>query len=205
MGKRFIPESPRWLIACDRHDEAYAILAKYHAEGDTDSDFVKAEFAHMRTTLELEMEFSKRSYLDLLRTAGMRRRSLLAAGIGLFKQWSGNTLISYFLSQILDMVGIKDSITKQKINLSLSCWSLVCAVPVVFFCVTMSRVKAAYICTFSMLAVFVAWTVSMQQSLEAVDDDRVNNSANIAVIVFIFLYKPAYQIFYNALVFSKCL
>lgn len=199
----FIPESPRYLIARDRHDEAYAILAKYHAEGDTESDFVKAEFAHMRTTLELEMEFSKRTYMDLLRTAGMRRRTLLAAGTGLFNQWSGNTLISYFLSQILDMVGITDSIMKQKINLSLSCWSLVCAVPIVCFCVNMSRVKAAYISTFSMLTVFIAWTVSMQQSLKAMDVDEVNNSANVAVIVFIFLYKPAYQVFYNALVFSK--
>ncbi|KAH8178664.1 sugar transporter domain-containing protein [Sarocladium implicatum] len=198
----FIPESPRYLIARDRHDEAYAILAKYHAEGDTDSDFVKAEYAHMKATLELEMEFSKRTYLDLLRSSGMRRRTLLAVGTGLFKQWSGNTLISYFLSQILDMVGITDSIMKQKINLSLSCWSLVCAIPIVCFCVNMSRVKAAFICTISMLTVFVAWTVSMQKSLAATDAGNVNDHANIAVIVFIFLYKPAYQVFFNALVFT---
>lgn len=149
------------------------------------------------------MEFSKRSYMDLLRTAGMRRRTLLAAGTGLFNQWSGNTLTSYFLSQILDMMGITESITKQQINLGLSCFSLVCAVPIVCFCVNMSRVKAAYISTFSMLAAFTAWTVAMQQSLKAVNAGGINDSANIAVLVFVFLYKPAYQIFYNALVFSK--
>lgn len=200
----FIPESPRWLIAHDRHDEAFTILAKYHAEGDTESDFVKAEFAHMRATLELEMEFSKRSYLDLLRTAGMRRRTLLACAVGLFKQWSGNTLVSYFLSQILDMVGITNSTTKQTINLSLSCFSLVCAVPILMYCVNMSRIKTAYMSSASMLAIFVAWTIAMQKSLEATDNGNINNAANVAVMVFIFVYKPAYQIFYNAMVFSKC-
>lgn len=200
----FIPESPRWLIAHDRHDEAFTILAKYHAEGDTESDFVKAEFAHMRATLELEMEFSKRSYLDLLRTAGMRRRTLLACAVGLFKQWSGNTLVSYFLSQILDMVGITNSTTKQTINLSLSCFSLVCAVPILMYCVNLSRIKTAYMSSASMLAIFVAWTIAMQKSLEATDNGNINNAANVAVMFFIFVYKPAYQIFYNAMVFSKC-
>lgn len=94
----FIPESPRFLITKGRHEEAYRILAHYHAEGDHESPFVKAEFAHMRTTLELEMEFSSRSYTDLVRTAGMRRRTLIAGATGLFTQWSGNTLISYYLS-----------------------------------------------------------------------------------------------------------
>ena len=34
----------RWLISKGRGEEAYAILAKYHAEGDLDSPFVKAEY-----------------------------------------------------------------------------------------------------------------------------------------------------------------
>jgi len=90
----FVPESPRWLITKDRAAEAQAILAKYHGETDRGAEFVAAEFAQMQTTIRLEVEASKKSWLDLFKTAGMRRRLLITTMLGLFTQWSGNTLIS---------------------------------------------------------------------------------------------------------------
>lgn len=50
--------------------------------------------AQMHTTIQLELEGSKKSWLDLFNTAGMRRRVLITTMLGLFTQWSGNTLIS---------------------------------------------------------------------------------------------------------------
>ncbi|KYG13808.1 hypothetical protein FVEG_14129 [Fusarium verticillioides 7600] len=198
----FIPESPRWLIAKDRNEEAYDILAKYHAEGNRDSNFVKAEFAHMQTIIQLEMEHSSKSHMDLIRTAGMRRRTLITAGLGLFTQWSGNTLISYYLNDILEMIGRNSSIFKQQINVALSCWSLVCGVVIVLTCVRLKRVTAAYMCTISMLVIYVAWTVTMERATAAINAGRRKNGAAVAVLFLIFAYKPAYQIFYNALTYT---
>lgn len=90
----FIPESPRFLISKNRRQEAMDILVKYHAEGDTTAEFPRAEMAQIEETLRIELETSNQSWLDLLRTSGMRRRVVIAALLGLFTQWSGNTLIA---------------------------------------------------------------------------------------------------------------
>lgn len=201
----FIPDSPRWLITNDRSDEAYEILATYHAEGNADSEFVKAEFAHIQTTIQIEMETSSKSYMDLFKTKGMRRRALISAMLGLFTQWSGNTLISYYLSDILEMMGRTDSIFQQKINLGISCWSLVCGTIISLTIVRVKRLTAAYMCTISLLIVYVSWTIAMERSIHAVEQGGINYHANNAVLFFIFAYKPAYQIFYNSMTYSECL
>lgn len=133
----FVPESPRYLLSRDRDEEAFEILVKYHAEGDRSDPFVNAEFVEIQAQIRLERSNSKRRWIELLQTPGNRKRVLITACVGLFAQWSGNGLISYvcnsacvclsnhnrtsyYLSKVLQTVGVKDTRTQNIINLSLS-------------------------------------------------------------------------------------
>ena len=186
----------------DRTEEAHQILVKYHAEGDSNSEIVAAEMAQIRSTIQLEMENAKKSWLDLFETSGMRRRTLITAMLGLFTQWSGNTLISYYLGDLLAMVGNSTSIFKQKINVATACWGLIVAFTAAML-VTRFRRRVMYLtCTVSLLLCYIAWTVSMKVAKTALDAGNENHAAGIATIFFIFAYSPCYNIGYNALTYT---
>jgi len=173
------------------------ILIKYHAEGDKNSEFVKAEYVQIEKTLEIERETAKVGWRELIATSGMRKRLLIGAFLGLATQWSGNGLTSYFLARILENVGIKDNYTKNVINLGNTCWGFLNAT---ILALTVSRFKrrTMYLaCTISLLTVFTAWTIASAKY--AMTESQASSRA---VIAFIFLYSPCYNMAYNALSYT---
>ncbi|CAI6340973.1 unnamed protein product [Periconia digitata] len=198
----FLPESPRWLMDHDRVEEAEAVLVKFHAEGDADSAFVKGEIEQIRATIQLEAEASNKSWLDLVRTAGMRRRTLVTSMLGLFTQWSGNTLISYYFGDLMTMVGIKEAITKQKLNVGYAAWSLITGLAVSLVVTRFKRRTLYMICTVSLLLVYTGWTICFQKAIVAEDAGGHNGAASAASMFFIFAYQPCYNIGFNALTYT---
>lgn len=74
----FIPESPRFLIAKGRSEEAHQVLARVHANGNLHDEIVMLELKEIKDTITLEKETESRTgWTDFFKTKGNRRRLLI--------------------------------------------------------------------------------------------------------------------------------
>jgi hypothetical protein len=191
----FVPESPRWLISKDRAPEALQILAKYHANGDEHDPTVMFEFAEIKETIRLEYLFKRQThYIDFVKTRGNRYRLFLIITLGLFSQWSGNGLASYYFKKIMDSIGVTEAETQFYVNGSLVVVSLIVSVSCAFLVDRVGRRPLFLVATSGMLIMFVLWTVCT--SLYEVNN---NIAAGKAVVAIIFLYSISYAFAWSGL------
>ncbi|KAI1185023.1 lactose permease [Nemania serpens] len=127
----FMPESPRWLIHHDRNraDEALAIFAKYHGDGDLDSPVVKLQYHEIVEDYQVCKDDNPWwDYRELVNTRAARYRLAMVIGMSFFGQWSGNNVVSYFLPEMIAAAGITNTDTQLLINAINPIFSLLAAV-----------------------------------------------------------------------------
>lgn len=101
VGLWFQDESPRWLVAHGRTDEARAVLMRTHGLGE-----VEREIAEIHQASQASSRFG---ILELLRTRWLRRGLLLAAMLAVFQQLIGINTIVYYAPTILSDAGFGKS------------------------------------------------------------------------------------------------
>jgi len=117
VSSPFLPETPRWLIANDRHEEALDTMARFHGEGNRDSPIVKLEYKEMVEDISVTGS-DKRwwDYRELFNSREARYRTMLVVCMAFFGQWSGNGPVSYYYPTILQGAGIANNRTRLLYN-----------------------------------------------------------------------------------------
>lgn len=105
------------------------MLAHYHADGNESDATVMFEYAEMKETLRLEFVHQKSSsYLDFIKTKGNRTRLMMIVSLGLFSQWSGNALVSYYAGIIYEGAGITGQTQKLGLDAGNKVLSLIVSI-----------------------------------------------------------------------------
>jgi hypothetical protein len=64
----WLPESPRYLVSKERYEEALDIMAKYHVNGERENEWLRFEFAEIRSSLEMEKQSKNEGWKALVAT-----------------------------------------------------------------------------------------------------------------------------------------
>jgi len=191
----WVPESPRYLIAKDRHEEALQTLAKYHANGNVQNPTVQFEYREIKETIALEMEAKKSSsYLDFLRTKGNRYRLYVLISLGVFSQWSGNAIISNYSSILYESAGVTGSTQKLGLSAGQTTLSLVVSISMALLVDKLGRRPSFLAATGGMMGTLALWTLT-----SGLYEDHGATNAGTAMIVFIWIFGIFYSLAWSGL------
>lgn len=125
----FFPETPRWLLAHDRREEAIAIMAKYHGNGNAESPIVQLQLH------EITEDFAATKndnpwwdFRELVNSRAARYRLAMVIAMAFFGQWSGNNVVSYFMPAMVKNAGIDDPNKQLLINAINPIFSMIAAI-----------------------------------------------------------------------------
>lgn len=194
-----VPESPRFLVSKGKVQEAEDVIFRLHTDGskhEQDVQLVEFELNEIQNALEIEKK-TKVSYTDFVKSGtNLRKRFFITFWMAAITQFSGNGLLSYYLSKVLDSIGITDEKQQLQIN---GCLMIYCLAICTVFCYTLKFFKRRTLFVggmSSMLVCYIIWTV-----LSALNQQRNFEDKGLAkgVLAMIFLFTFAFNFALNGI------
>ncbi|CAD6586862.1 MAG: hypothetical protein TREMPRED_004571 [Tremellales sp. Tagirdzhanova-0007] len=197
IGVFFIPESPRFLMANGRDEEAVEFLVKYHGGGDPNSTLVALEVAEFRAAIAVN-GVDKRwwDYRPLFATRGGRWRMTQVVLISVSGQYSGNGL-GYFNTVLFNLLGVKTVSKQLAYNLLYAVVSAIGAFSGASLTDRMPRRKVLVIGTI-VSALWLAVTAGCQTAINK-DITNVPRSLSQGALASYFLFSATFMFTYTPL------
>ncbi|EFX05030.1 hexose transporter [Grosmannia clavigera kw1407] len=185
----WMPESPRWLIHKDRHEEALDALADTHGNGNRDDPHVTETYNEIVSMLQAEIDLGKEvGFKEIVKSRSNGMRILLCCSVAVISMLSGNNIISYYLGQMLDQAGITDSTTQLEINIVLSLWCLVVALVGTY---TLDNVGRKPLAIYSSIALTIL--IFVFGALTKTYGNSTQTSGIYGTVAVLFLFQGAYS------------
>ncbi|KAI5477296.1 hypothetical protein MNV49_006517 [Pseudohyphozyma bogoriensis] len=181
-----IPETPRFLISKGREDEAFAFLVEYHGNGNPNDELVQFEFEEMKQTLLMEKEVASQSFMQVFNAPGNKRRFILAALMTFCPQLNGSSIISFYYTTMLKLVGISDAGTLLGINSGLLLFQFLVMIAASFALPYMRR-RAAVLGTWPVLVAALAALMACTAVYEK--SGNTNKGASIATVAMVWVFS----------------
>ncbi|KAI1340347.1 general substrate transporter [Xylariaceae sp. FL0016] len=182
----FVPESPRWLIDRDRHDEALQILSIANGADRSDDPLVLVQYKEIVDTISWERSRGL-SLPEVLSQKSYVRRITIAVVFSFIVMLPGTNLVTFYFGDMLSQAGIEDSTRQLQINVILTSWSLVVAWFGSYYADAIGRRTLALL---SLSGGIV--TLYLLGGLTALYGESTDSSGIYATIAMIFLYNGTY-------------
>ncbi|ODV65317.1 putative lactose permease [Hyphopichia burtonii NRRL Y-1933] len=188
------PESPRWLYAKGNKEKAREIIVKYHANGDANHPVVQAEFQQIERSFAVNGFLKPKDYLDFrvfINTKANRKKSFIVLCWSWFNQFSGNQVITYYITTLFLQMGIENATTRLLLT---GINNILCLIFAVCGGLLRDKIPRRVILIYAHIG-FIICFVGLAVSSKFFQQDSDNKQAAAAGIAFIYIFSTVFFAF----------
>ncbi|CAK7894335.1 high-affinity glucose transporter [[Candida] anglica] len=188
----FVSESPYWLIAHHRMDEA--ILVIQISQGiNLEEATSLGKYYEERIELDKDL-IPKHPWRELFHGSVNIRRVLIMISQAAITEMSGAAVGNFFLSILLDQAGVTSTTQKLQVNIVMSAWGLICAASGSYMFDFLGRKKQSLISMVGMIC-----SLCILGGLIKAYGQSTNTKGMYASIAMIFFFTGFYSFTYTPL------